>query len=613
MRSKVMKLVCIAVISLTLMYTRAEHAPTILHQKATWITQQLFNALDMHLSPARIASLESLTHDLLESSAYDLEKIAVLASEKIDAQKKIIESGIAALEGAEKPIPPKLFFDRFVLGIYSKHLHDYTSSLQKTMTLKDKVHGFTAHTLALTKSYFQQFYNAQPSWYEKIAQEVVDYCDFERAMLLADYQTVSKFLHNATHGLLPPMIQFWQNPETRNSLRIRSKLLTPEVRTQFWAEIGMIALQSIFMGGSSMYNTYINEEDQQVFEQYAKQQEQIQNDFSAFIRQTKDAQSAIRKTLTNAFVASAKNAAEQYQAQNQQYNDETIYLFKAINLNPPITHDLEYPSIWNDQQFEFSPMNTPQSIAWHNVFQINGSDWEYDLDRNSFWQNGLSTFDPTNPQMAQRDHIFTEYSSPKAQYTIEVECRLINATYPFFAGIMFNKARWISAAPERYLQCRMVGLYGTTDATMTTSSVALCFAEQKILKTQKDSKDVITILTPVEQMMQSDQTHFYKFADSDRAALVKEPLSLVFSIVTEPTKATITITKKGQTNQPLAQKTFDDLKDPYIAIFGGIGFVATGCQAEFTLKKPEALVFTAAQMSNYKKPSTQAIMKKIKK
>ena len=154
-----MKLVCIVVVSLTLMYARAEHAPTLLHQKATWITQQLFNALDMYLSPARMASLESLIHDLLESSAYDLEKIAVLATEKIDAQKKIIESGIAALEGTEKPIPPKLFFDRFVLELYSKHLHDYTSSLQKTMTLKDKVRGLTVHTLASTKSYFQHFYD----------------------------------------------------------------------------------------------------------------------------------------------------------------------------------------------------------------------------------------------------------------------------------------------------------------------------------------------------------------------------------------------------------------------------------------------------------------------
>ena len=69
-----MKLVCIVVISLTLMYAHAEHTPTPLHQKATWITQQLFNALGMYLSAARMASLESLVHDLLESSSYDFWK-----------------------------------------------------------------------------------------------------------------------------------------------------------------------------------------------------------------------------------------------------------------------------------------------------------------------------------------------------------------------------------------------------------------------------------------------------------------------------------------------------------------------------------------------------------
>ena len=231
MRSQVMKLVCIVVISLTLMYAHAEHTPTPLHQKATWITQQLFNALGMYLSAARMTSLESLVHDLLESSSYDLEKIAVIASEKIDAQKRIIENSIAAIKAAEKPIPPKLFFDQFVLETYSKHLHEYTTSLQKTMTLKDKIRGFAAHALASTKSYFQNT-RSQPL-YENIAQEVVDYCDFERATLLADYQTVVKYLHNATHGLLPPMIQFWQNSDTRNSLRIRSKLLTPEVAPSF--------------------------------------------------------------------------------------------------------------------------------------------------------------------------------------------------------------------------------------------------------------------------------------------------------------------------------------------------------------------------------------------
>ena len=56
------------------------------------------------------------------------------------------------------------------------------------MTLKDKIRGFAAHALASTKSYFQNT-RSQPL-YENIAQEVVDYCDFERATLLADYQTV---------------------------------------------------------------------------------------------------------------------------------------------------------------------------------------------------------------------------------------------------------------------------------------------------------------------------------------------------------------------------------------------------------------------------------------
>ena len=78
-----------------------------------------------------------------------------------------------------------------------------------------------------------------------------------------------------------------------------------------------------------MYNTYINEEDQQVFERYSKQQEQIQNDFSTFITQTRTAQKVITKTLTDAFLASAKTTAEQY-----KHKTNSIMMKQCISLRP---------------------------------------------------------------------------------------------------------------------------------------------------------------------------------------------------------------------------------------------------------------------------------------
>ena len=93
---------------------------------------------------------------------------------------------------------------------------------------------------------------------------------------------------------------------------------------------------------------------------------------------------------------------------------------------------------------------------------------------------------------------------------------------------MFNKARWISAAPERFFQCRLVGLYGTTDTTNTTSAMSVCFAQQYSTTQEKDGKTISNFVTPLEQIITNEQTHLYKISDADRALLIKEPLTLPF-------------------------------------------------------------------------------------
>ena len=75
--------------------------------------------------------------------------------------------------------------------------------------------------------------------------------------------------------------------------------------------------------------------------------------------------------------------------------------------------------------------------------------------------------------------IFTEYISNAPSYDIEVECTLYNCKYPFFVGIMFNRARWIAADPERIWQYRLVGLYGKQSSPNDTTSqtIELGFAQ----------------------------------------------------------------------------------------------------------------------------------------
>ena len=578
----------------------AQEATTPQEHKTNWIMQQLYGPNGMHVSPARYHATESLLKNLFSASPYELLHITDTALQEIVHQKKIVEMTISTLEQAQKPIPSKIFFDRFALTTYFEHLTAYKERLDKELSLTQKLQGKLTSVFNHAKAWINKNVTKKSShdFIATTVQELVEYLNFERIQILTDAHKVSRFLHNTTHALLPPIMSFWQNNETRNKLRVRSQLLIPEVQTQFWAELGMIAFQSILMGGSSMYNGFISELDAAKFKEYSDQQETIQKGFSEFIKQTKADQNSIRKTISSAFISSATTAAAQYKQQNQQLNDETLYLLQAINLNPPISHDMEYPPIVSDQFFEVSRMNTPKNITWHNVFPSEGSDWEYDSVNNSFWQNGLTTVDETGLKAAQRNHIFTEYSSNKAQYDIEVECRLINCQYPFFAGVMFNKARWISGVPERFYQCRLLGLYGTTDTTNTTSTISLCFAQQFTSKNEKDGKEIETFITPLEQMANDTQTNLFKLNDKDRALLAREPITFLFSITTQPNQVTITVTKKGKTNEVVVQKAIDGL-NPYVAIFGGIGFMAAGCQAEFTLIKPESLVYTPEQIKNF--------------
>lgn len=597
-----MKNYCIVFILFLQWQVYAQDAIKTHVHKTNWIMQQLYGPNGIQLSAARFHAIETLINNLLTAQPYELAQIVALTAKRIAYQKDIIEQSIATLEQEQKPIPPKIFFDRFVLETYLNHFKQYEKIIKNQLTFKDAVQGFVQASYTKAKTWLENTLSKKqsPDSIKEIAQQLIDYCDFERTQILNDYHKVARFLHNATHGILPPIMSFWQDNQIRNNLRLRSHMLTPEVQTQFWAEIGMIALQSIIMGGSSMYNGFISEMDAKKFKEYSDEQQKIQDDFTEFIRQTKNDQNILRKTISTAFIASATTAAAQYKQQNQQLNDETLYLFQAINLNPPVTRDLEYPSIWSDQQFEFSLMNTPQGIHWRNVFHsaatASGSDWEYDPDHNSFWQNGLTTIDSNDIKSAQKNHIFTEYSSKKSQYEIEVECRLINCQYPFFVGIMFNKARWISAVPERFFQCRLLGLYGTADA----KTIWLSFAQQFTTTKEKDGKSVETFITPLEQIANDAQTHLVQLSDQDRTLLTKESITFLFNIVTQPNQVTITVTKKGTTDSIILQKTIDDLKDPYIALFGGIGFMAAGCQAEFILTKPESLVYTPDQIKTFK-------------
>ena len=574
---------------------QSEPAPSNEH-KVEWVIDQLYGEHGIQTSPPRLHAIQELLKNVINASPYQLQEIAAQTLIILKNELLMLNTAIATLEKEQRPIPPTLFFNRFILEEQIASLSSYKQSIEASLNTVAKVEGFLKNIYDTSTTWLEKKINskaAKDSFIMTVAEQLAQYCAFERTAL-ADYRTLTIFLNNQAQASLPPIMHFWHANEIRNKLRMRAQLLTPEVRVQFWAEIGMLAFQSILMGGSSMYNEIISEQDQAKFKELAGKQQKVQEGFTTFINKTRTDQSALRQTITKAFAASYQDISKAFQATGEQKNNEVIYLFKSINLNDPVEHDLEYPPTWSDQLFEVSRVNTPKGHRWHNVFQCDGSDWEYDPEHNSFWQNGLSTFDPKQISAfgdivsPESDHIFTEYSAHKAEYEINVECRLINCTYPFFAGIMFNKGRWISGAPERFYQCRLLGFYGTAD--QHSHAINICFAQQKIGQKDKDGKKVPDINTPLQQITTNNQTYLASLSKEDVALLIKDPITFIINIVTKPDQVTITISKKG-TNATLLQKTITNLDDPFLAIFGGIGFMAAGCQAEFKLIKPEAVVF----------------------
>ena len=116
----------------------------------------------------------------------------------------------------------------------------------------------------------------------------------------------------------------------------------------------------------------------------------------------------------------------------------------------------------------------------------------------------------------------------------------------------------------------------------------------------KDNKE--TIISPLEQITKANKT-LYVVPKADRDLLLTEALTYIFKITIQqqnsakaPSSVTVTVSKKDGTQ--LYSTTINNL-DNYLAIFNGIGFMASSCQAEFKIIKPEQLVFTAQDLKEF--------------
>ncbi|MBP7854534.1 hypothetical protein KAZ82_01195 [Candidatus Babeliales bacterium] len=249
-----------------------------------------------------------------------------------------------------------------------------------------------------------------------------------------------------------------------------------------------------------------------------------------------------------------------------------------------------------DQSFAVSAMYTPRGTTWRNIYPV--GNWEYDETTDSFWQMSMVPMMQKNSSgVASADYainnsIFTEWITRQQSYQIECEFSVYQISYPFFIGLIFNKARWVSGDVTCLQKYRLLGLYATA-----SNQFALCFAEAI---SEKNDQGQITWTFPLEQILEKVEQHTIPMTLPSNLIQNSaiQPIVVRLKIVVSQGQIQCKfwpITEKEPTKYIIKQTQNADL-----FLYHGIGFMAPGCLAQCKLLKPEELLFEASAQNQFK-------------
>ena len=523
-------------------------------------------------------------------------------------------------------VPLPLFFKTFMLN----HQISYLKKLDEELTAQQRfifnIINWMSNKFIKLKTWIISFFRPKEPFFtpeESLAHQIVNYIDYEHENILLEYHKQVSCFTSLKKIPLPDNINFWSSLDIQRQLYVRAQQVSERIIPQ--VGIGTLvdfALQGALIGVGSVAVGWINQDNANKLAKIEKQQSKIQQDWKTFVSKIKKQAKQIMDKVVGNFEKEFDGVQKEYTASSKLMRKEIQYLMRSLNIVQPKQVYLTAPLDF-DIAFEGAPMATPAPHTWYNTGRTIGGDWEYDPKTNSFWQNGLKLFGvpawKTDPKTKKAGRDVPEYNSifiesiiNGSEYEIEVECTIYTVSgSPFFAGIMFNKARWLSGDPERIRNYRLFGLYGTekTLGDSSTRSIDAIFAQQQIIPAKGKIKE--QILSPMQLIDTQATTHFATniIGKDELKNLSIEPMIFVFNIITKPSSVTCTLSKQEtdatgkRSFKQLAQKTIQGL-DRYIFLYHGIGFMAPGCQASFKLTKPVELVYTQEQIKAYKTKSS---------
>ncbi|MEX0940309.1 MAG: hypothetical protein WDZ41_03040 [Candidatus Babeliales bacterium] len=584
-----------------------------LKKQAEHINEYVFGQLGLNIELAEYKKMGQLLYQILAADFNKLIIVAKQVNENLKKQQEETNALIAKMQTHNQNIPYELFFKQFCLEQQIKHFQDYITDNEKALPFLQKIrHIISPFLLRIDHS--------------DLTKQILNYITYERENILFNYSNLLTFLAAKKNVSWPKLIDFWDTPELEEKLKKRSKHITEVPQVQFAELILSFALQGLVLAGGELGIQWVDEADKKIYEQYSKQQQEIANSWDVFQKTLQQQQEKTIKKIEDSFSKAQEKLNNEYKQSSALLQEELVYLNQAINLDKPMDRYLEAWINW-DRYFATSNMLAPNaSCIWHNIFNVfNKSDWQFESDTQSFWQNSLVLMPkPFYWQQAAKEKniftndpathsIFTEYATGSGSYDIQIECTLINCSYPFFVGILFNRGRWISGDPERVWWYRLLGLYGTQAKSddKATREIALRFGQQDLIF-PPNQKEKIT--APFEQINTASKPAInFKLGEQAIKTLEHDPITFIFNVTNRPNDLTISLEKKEIKNdketRTLLHKTSLTNLDSYIFKFHGIGFMAIGCQAQFKIIKPTALIFSGQQIDQFNKKIKSEITK----
>ena len=605
-------------LSTTLLFcTTAKSETENITQKAHHIAHYVYGENAANVNLQHIVGLENLIKNIFEASDYQLYKASALVHSKLRANLEKITGKIGPVHPDEKIKTAEQFL-AFVLENQTEHFETFSNKTLESMPFYRLAMGAGLYTFDWLKGKCRKLLKLKHSatTVEKLAKQIYEYLQYQSEAILSNHDRLTSFLIAQKDVPLPQILTMWTNAEAQQ------KLIDYTIKHRSGAEVQGLFIdmamemgeQMLIMQGGSFAGQMENQEQENKLKAINKQESALQHKFSAYQEKLQNNQSTALKGIANQYGDEVKTIQKQYTGSIGDFKNWAMYLERSVDLYIPQPMFMASP-IQYDQIFSNSKMMTPYDDAWYNTNQF--GDWEYDANSECFMQRSAHPFE--NPTSAPNNSIFTEYITGQQSYEIELGFMLIGGDLPFFVGVMFNKARWISGDPERLRQYRLVGLYGydasttkqatkasaktkTQAASTPKETVSLCYAEQIILDQGKSTEKIIT---PLEQIVKDPSaTALYSLSEAEIQALKSGPASYNLQITNSPKDVLVKLWAQGEKEPKQAisvtQRTKKSLNQD-LFIYNGFGFMSPGYVSMFSLSDGKPIPApTQSQLKKFK-------------